>query len=266
MKRELLSFRFWFVIGLSFVMLGVLPSAITRDGYWRGKAGRVSAQASPTIRLETVPASGEVGQTFSTAIIIDNIVAPGLSAWESVFSFEPGLLEIAAVRFEDALASTGRTTGDLGPLNASGAVELGQYSYGSADGPAGSNLHVATITWTALATGTVALELHGTLLVDLAAQPLPSVTELGESVEVLAAAGRPGDCNSDDLVDAGDISALILEVFDGDGSNPANAGGGLFPGSADCDANEDGLIDAGDVSCTALIVFNGPGACNVPAR
>ena len=72
----------------------------------------------------------------------------------------------------------------------------------------------------------------------------------------------PGDCNGDGLVDAGDISALVLEIFDGDGNLPADAPGGTFPGDpVGSDANEDGVVDAGDISCAILIIFYGPGAC-----
>lgn len=71
----------------------------------------------------------------------------------------------------------------------------------------------------------------------------------------------PGDCNGDQVVDAGDISALVLEIFDGDGASPAATPGGTFPGTPGSDANQDGLVDAGDVSCLVLIIFNGPGAC-----
>jgi hypothetical protein len=71
-----------------------------------------------------------------------------------------------------------------------------------------------------------------------------------------------GDCNADRAIDAGDVSALILEVFDGDGSSPGAAGGGSFVGDVDgCNPNRDTLIDAGDLSCTILLIFNGPGSC-----
>ncbi len=72
----------------------------------------------------------------------------------------------------------------------------------------------------------------------------------------------PGDCNGDGTVDAGDISALVLEIFDGDGSLPADAPGGTFAGDpVGSDANSDGVVDAGDISCAVLLIFNGPGAC-----
>lgn len=91
---------------------------------------------------------------------------------------------------------------------------------------------------------------------------VPGVTSDG-SVAIQAV--RPGDCNADTSVNAGDISALVLEIFDGDGSNPAAAPGGTFPGNpVGCNANQDASIDAGDISCTVLIIFNGPAACAPP--
>jgi hypothetical protein len=75
----------------------------------------------------------------------------------------------------------------------------------------------------------------------------------------------PGDCNSDTLIDAGDLSALTLEVFDGDGNLAQNTPGGTFAGHpVGCDPNEDSVVDAGDLSCVVLIVFNGPGSCVEP--
>ncbi|MEM7118036.1 MAG: cohesin domain-containing protein [Chloroflexota bacterium] len=66
-----------------------------------------------------------------------------------------------------------------------------------------------------------------------------------------------GDCNNDGTVDAGDLSALILEIFDGDGNLAGGTGGGTFAGTEYCDANDDSIVDAGDISCTILIIFEG---------
>ena len=71
-----------------------------------------------------------------------------------------------------------------------------------------------------------------------------------------------GDANGDGKVDAADITALVLEIFDGDGSDPADTPGGTYPGTPACDANQDGNVDAADITCITLIIFNGPGACN----
>ncbi len=76
-----------------------------------------------------------------------------------------------------------------------------------------------------------------------------------------------GDCNADTRVDAGDISATVLEIFDGDGNLPQNAPGGTFPGNPiGCNANADTQIDAGDISCTVLLIFNGQAACGASLR
>ena len=70
-----------------------------------------------------------------------------------------------------------------------------------------------------------------------------------------------GDCNGDASVDAGDVSALVLELFDGDGILKAGVSGGTFAGTATgCDANRDGVVDAGDLSCTLNALY-GQQAC-----
>jgi len=91
---------------------------------------------------------------------------------------------------------------------------------------------------------------------DTDGQSVPGTTTDG-SVEILP--GIPGDCNCDGAVDAGDISALVLEIFDGDGNDPADTPGGTFPGCPMCDANCDGVVDAGDISYTVLLIFGGAG-------
>jgi hypothetical protein len=87
------------------------------------------------------------------------------------------------------------------------------------------------------------------------------VLNTGAPTPTPPAVGR-GDCNADGAVNAGDLSALPLEIFDGDGLAAGAAGGGTFIGSpVGCDANRDTLITAGDISCTVLILFDGPAAC-----
>lgn len=71
-----------------------------------------------------------------------------------------------------------------------------------------------------------------------------------------------GNCNHDATINAGDLSALPLEVFDGDGVLASAVAGGTFAGDpVGCDANADGWVDAGDVSCTVLELFGGLAAC-----
>jgi len=65
---------------------------------------------------------------------------------------------------------------------------------------------------------------------------------------------RWGDCNGDSSVNAADISACILEIFDRDGTNRSAARYGTaannFPGTIWCDSNQDVHINAGDIVCT----------------
>lgn len=53
----------------------------------------------------------------------------------------------------------------------------------------------------------------------------------------------PGDCNEDDTVDAGDLSAIVLEIS----SNTFDSTG--------CDANQDNQVDKQDITCTVQRLF-----------
>ncbi len=71
--------------------------------------------------------------------------------------------------------------------------------------------------------------------------------------------GIRGDCNSDTFVDAGDLSAEPLEIFDGDGFDPNAVPGGTFAGDPiGCNSNADSVVDAGDLSCTVLLIGSTP--------
>lgn len=65
---------------------------------------------------------------------------------------------------------------------------------------------------------------------------------------------RWGDCNGDGSIDAGDISACILEIFDRDGSSRTAALYSGFSGTIFCDSNQDLKIDAGDLVCTVRTI------------
>ena len=71
-----------------------------------------------------------------------------------------------------------------------------------------------------------------------------------------------GDCNADNAVNAADVSGLVLEIFDGDGSNPAAVPGGTFAGDPiGCNATADAAVDAGDLACVARLIFGSGGGC-----
>jgi len=74
-------------------------------------------------------------------------------------------------------------------------------------------------------------------------------------------AGVLGDCNGDGTVNAADLSAIVLEIFDGDGQDPLLTPGGTFPGNAvGCNPNQDNVVDAADISCDVSIIWNGASA------
>ena len=88
---------------------------------------------------------------------------------------------------------------------------------------------------------------------DLSAQSVVGTTEDG-SVEIFS--GTPGDCNGDGLVDAADLFACTLELFDGDGNAWTDVPGGTFAGlPVGCDANADTVVDAGDMTCKSRLIF-----------
>jgi len=86
-------------------------------------------------------------------------------------------------------------------------------------------------------------------------QTIPGRSRDG-SVRILG--GKLGDCNSDTSVNAGDLTALVLEIFDGDPSDPPSTPGGTFAGNAiGCNPNLDYIVDAGDLSCNVAIILGG---------
>lgn len=65
-----------------------------------------------------------------------------------------------------------------------------------------------------------------------------------------------GDCNGDGTVTSADLTAEVLEIFDGDGDDPKDVAGGTFAGSPGCDSNGSGEISAADITCVVLIIFD----------
>ncbi|MEZ4731055.1 MAG: glycoside hydrolase family 9 protein [Caldilineaceae bacterium] len=133
----------------------------------------------------------------------------------------------------------------------------------------------ATITFTVRATAACAAAPGSTqtATVGFAANPAASFGGLtGNSVpghthdgSVVIPGVQYGDGNGDNQIDAGDITACVLEIFDDDGGFWLDAPGGSYGGTPGCDANRDTLIDAGDIICTVLIIFDGPDACTTGA-
>jgi hypothetical protein len=102
--------------------------------------------------------------------------------------------------------------------------------------------------------------------------PTPTVTPTATATLTPSTTPSPtptpvtrGDCNVDGGVDAADVTALVLEIFDGDGNAPVDVPGGSFAGSVvGCNPNGDAAVDAGDLSCEVRAIFEGPGGCGSP--
>jgi hypothetical protein len=114
--------------------------------------------------------------------------------------------------------------------------------------------------------------------VGFSTDPIPSFANSGVSISgwaldgfVRILPGLLGDCNGDNRVDAGDLSALVLEIFDGDGMLPADTPNvnpitHVFAGNAvGCNPNQDYVVDAGDISCTVNIIFGNTGCTGASA-
>jgi hypothetical protein len=107
-------------------------------------------------------------------------------------------------------------------------------------------------------------------LADASSQPLPVLATNG-ALHIVANDAR-GDCNSDDLVNAADFVAEVLESFDANSAPPSlpvnhwlYVHTASFPGSAiGCDANASTLVDVADILCTVLVVF-GNNSCTLPS-
>lgn len=104
--------------------------------------------------------------------------------------------------------------------------------------------------------------------VGFSSSPAPSfgshgVSILGRGVDgfVSILGGKLGDCNGDTGVNAGDLTGMVLEIFDGDPPDPGSTPWGTFAGNAiGCNPNQDFMVDAGDVSCVVPLIFGS--ACN----
>lgn len=95
-----------------------------------------------------------------------------------------------------------------------------------------------------------------------------TVNSIGTDGKLIVLANdERGDCNSDEVVNAGDLPAIVIEYFD-DGEAEHGIGNtlpstswlwspkGVYSGSAiGCDANADRVLGSGDIGCTARKIF-----------
>ena len=183
-------------IGLSALLLVAILIAVPLTAVQGGAISDAPAAPAvdPTIRLSTTPTSGNVGTLFTTRIYADNITnASGLGNWQASINYAPAVLAVDSVAFGADLASTGRTVGNVGPNYTTGKVTLGQFSFGTQNGPTGSNLLLATIVWRGVAGGVSDLDLNQSQLLDINANPLTPLIQVDNQVTVV---GGPTSTNT----------------------------------------------------------------------
>lgn len=204
--------------------------------------GTTSAHLTPVDVLITGVQSIATGSAHSCAVLINGGV--NCWGWNAAGQLGDGtmtdrLTPVAVIGLESGVSAIAAGFAHTCALMTTGEVKCwggntwGQL--GNGETSSGSSIPIAVIGFGASAPPTPT--------------PTPSPTS------------QPGDGNGDGQVDAGDITACVLEIFDGDGAFWLDASGGTFPGTSGCDANTDTTIDAGDLACTVLLIFNGQTAC-----
>ena len=257
-------------------------SSDDQSGYWLSDAGDVNADGFDDVIIgasRSDPNGNGSGQSY---------LLYGGSAL-------PGTVELSALNGTNGLVINGRSSNDTsgygvsgaGDVNADGWVDLliGAFfagPHGAASGqsyvvygdgnlppsatpsptvtPTSTPTHTPTQTPTRTATSTSTPTTTPTSTPTKTSTPTPSRTATPTSTPTPT---HPrGDCNADNAVNAADVSAMVLEIFDGDGNTPAGVPGGTFPGDPiGCNANADAVVDAGDLVCVARILFGTGGGC-----
>lgn len=153
-KRYLVLF-----ICLLNVCLGVSPYAALAHA-------RPSWQ-SPGLAVRVEPAVHRVesGQAFIVNVMLDGAV--NLGAFQFDVTYDSTVMTVADVELGSFLGSTGRTAQPVGPDidNVAGLVTFGAFSFGSNAGPEGTGL-LAAVTFTAVGSGTSALNLQNVVVTD----------------------------------------------------------------------------------------------------
>ena len=121
---------------------------------------------SPSVLRVEAPSSAMTGESFTVMVLIDD--PQNLGGFEFDLTFDATMLEVQNVELGDLLASSGRTSAQMGPVidNSTGVISFGGYSYGNNAG-ASSNGIVAQITFRAIRAGNSALNIQQHLLADV---------------------------------------------------------------------------------------------------
>ncbi len=196
--------------------------------YWQ----TLAAGESETVEIPYTISNEAGGSASATLRVTVNGVNDAPVAEDDLATTGPGsstLIDVLA-NASDVDASDVLVISDPGsPSHGSAAVESGQLRYTPADGFYGVDSFDYTVGdghTTATATLTVIV-------------------------------GVRGDCNQDGVVDAGDLPACVLEIFDGDDNDDwlDTPTAGLIGNPIGCDSNQDTRISAADLSCKVRLLL-----------
>ena len=197
-----------------------LPTATPTSTFTPGPSptpGGTLVRVDPS--SQTVP----VGDNFSVDIRIQNV--ENLGSYEWLLTFDPAVVEFVGVSNGSFLGNTGRTVFCPGAILDAGSVRFGCSTTGATPpGPSGAGV-LATITFSALATGTSPLDLVWVQLSDPLAEDIPAAIEDGDVTVVAAPTATPtlttaplletpsSQGSTDDLEGGGTAQRSDLKLF-----------------------------------------------------
>ena len=179
-----------------------------------------------------------VGDTFKTEIYV-NTSNQNLAAYEFDITYNKSVIQIASE--DDIMAGAEGFVSEVNIDNANGLVSITGFDDIGTD--PSFQLHLLTITWTAVGEGTSSLDLSIDVLEDTITWPIGTPTDIDGSVEVeKASTFLYGDVNHDNDVDIGD-ALYIARYYVGLNPQPFYA--------EQADVNLDGEIDINDAYLVA---------------
>jgi Cohesin domain len=136
------------------------------------------------VRVDPSSQTVSIGDNFGVDIRIENV--ENLGSYEWLLTFDPAVLDYVSVSNGSFLGSTGRTVFCPGAILDTGSVRFGCSTAGTTPpGPSGAGV-LATITFSALATGTSSLDLVWAQLSDPLAEDIPTAIQDGDVTVVEA--------------------------------------------------------------------------------
>jgi hypothetical protein len=221
---------------------------------------------TPTFLSVSSNLYGNPGQVIAVPVLFNS---QGRIVDTTTFSidYDQACLSYNGLSFSLPGTSSGAVAHD--PLDSDGELDVVIYPASNPPQPIPSGI-IATIQFTISGACQPSPGASRTVRIGFSSDPMASFGSNGQSLRGRASdglitilEGYLGDCNGDVAVDAGDLTALVLEIFDQDGNVPADTPRGSFAGTVTgCNPNQDLVVDAGDISCGIMIIIGGDTACS----